>query len=362
MKNRREEWFDKTNFFESYQDVSSTLIYGKRNFDDSSINVCITIPTYHRTELLEEALKSAVRQEFSAYEVIVVDNEENIDLETDTLMKRYTHRYPFVSYYRNDVNLGIAGNWNRCLELSKRKWTLILHDDDLLRRDYIKTVLPVAEKANCTLAGSFHNNYFRKKKKDGNQYSRGLSFAQRTFSKLRCGKAFALKPEDLVRNILPSPVGVFLRTEAALAFGGYDCRSSAEGILDGKFHFNHMYNGKTIIIPQILSFKGIGDNDFLRINVQKKIITDFYEYASHYIKNYCNFKKLYIFILNITVAYQAYGIKEKYLTRNEEKEEIDNLLVDLGVKKSILKLNKQVLFLLICLSMGDLIFRGNATD
>lgn len=358
---QKEKWFDKINFFERYKDISSTLVYGKRDCDDSSINVCIAIPTYRRPELLKKALESAVRQKFSNYEVIVVDNDEHTDSITDAMMKRYIHKYPMVSYYKNNINLGIAGNWNRCLELSGRKWTVILHDDDLLSKDYLRTVLPIAEKADCTLAGTFHYNYFRGVKENGNGYSERLSLAQKLFSKLRRGKAFVLKPGDLVRNIFPSPVGVLLRTEAAMELGGYDCRSSAEGILDAKFHYSHIYNGKAIIIPQILSYKGIGDNDFMRISMQKKIITDFYCYAKQYIKKYCDLKLIKVFVLDVTVAYQAYGIKEKYLTKRKQKVEIDDLLVCLGVKSGIVKMNKQILFLLTCLSMVDLIFRKNAT-
>ncbi len=357
---QKSEWFAKKDFYGGKKEIASTLIYGNRDFDDFGISACIAIPTYHRPDLLEEALRSAVKQKTKNFEIIVVDNESAINQETDELMKRYAKKYPFISYYRNNANLGMVGNWNRCIELSNRKWTVMLHDDDLLEEDYLETVLPIAERSDCTLAGTFHYNYFRAKKEGKNEYAKGLSMAQKVFSKFRCGKAFLLRPEDLIKNILPSPVGVLLRTSKAIEFGGYDCTPAGEGIVDGKFHFNHICNGRAIIIPQVLSYKGIGDNDFLRIEMQKKIITDFYTYARHYAKKYCGYNSLRKITLDITVTYQAYGIKEKYVKEEKNKKEIDDLLASLGVSKIIRKLNKRILFLLTCLSLSNLIFRKDA--
>lgn len=91
--------------------------------------------------MLEEALLSAINQNSVNfdYEIIVVDNEpyKNGGTETSNLMEKYKDIPNFI-YYRNEENLGMFGNWNRCIELARGEWVTLLHDDDLLIPNYLK--------------------------------------------------------------------------------------------------------------------------------------------------------------------------------------------------------------------------------
>lgn len=42
-----------------------------------------------------------------------------------------------ISFHQNDRNLGIAGNWNRCLDLATTDYVTLLHADDELEPDYV---------------------------------------------------------------------------------------------------------------------------------------------------------------------------------------------------------------------------------
>ena len=44
----------------------------------------------------------------------------------------------------NNDNIGMFGNWNRCIELSHGNWLVILSDDDELEDDYIETMMSYA--------------------------------------------------------------------------------------------------------------------------------------------------------------------------------------------------------------------------
>lgn len=97
----------------------------------------IAIPTYKRTSLLKEAIESALNQSFTgAYDVIVVDNNPDRDDETELMMKGYSDNFR-IGYYKNSVNLGMTGNWNRLYELARGKYVVMLHDDDLLYDYYL---------------------------------------------------------------------------------------------------------------------------------------------------------------------------------------------------------------------------------
>ena len=43
-----------------------------------------------------------------------------------------------IKYYQNEKNIGLFGNWNRCVELSTSKWVAMLHSDDEILDDYFE--------------------------------------------------------------------------------------------------------------------------------------------------------------------------------------------------------------------------------
>lgn len=88
----------------------------------------IAIPVYNRYESFEDALLSAVKQVVKV-EVIVVDNASSHN-KFEEFTKSINLKN--VTYYRNTTNLGMYGNWNRCIELCKTEFVMILCSDDLL--------------------------------------------------------------------------------------------------------------------------------------------------------------------------------------------------------------------------------------
>ncbi|PAF47041.1 hypothetical protein BKH46_04790 [Helicobacter sp. 12S02634-8] len=69
-------------------------------------------------------------------EIIVVENTDDFHApsQAGAILQNYTGK---LTYYRNQENLGLFGNWNRCLSLAKGQWVCILHDDDILMDNYI---------------------------------------------------------------------------------------------------------------------------------------------------------------------------------------------------------------------------------
>lgn len=121
------------NFAKTKNIVSNPIIQSKLGFEPK---VTIAIPTYKRADLLKEALDSAINQiDYDEYEIIVVDNNPERGCETEQLMNFYNN--PNISYYKNAENIGMFGNWNRCVELSKGKYLTVLNDDDLLDSNYL---------------------------------------------------------------------------------------------------------------------------------------------------------------------------------------------------------------------------------
>lgn len=89
------------------------------------ISVCI--PTYNASDLLRRAVNSVLNQNFEGLEILIIDDHSN----SSNWEKTYDwyKKEDRVKLIRNDVNLGLE-NWNRCIELSKGDYILILHHDD----------------------------------------------------------------------------------------------------------------------------------------------------------------------------------------------------------------------------------------
>jgi glycosyltransferase len=135
--------FISDNNLEKHADVSSILIF------DSKLNltpkISIVIPTYKRTGLLKKAIDSAIGQkDFLDYEIIVVDDNPERYCETENLMAAYKSNN--LGYYKNSENLGLFGNWNRCIELAKSDYITNLNDDDILHDNYLKNVWSIMSK------------------------------------------------------------------------------------------------------------------------------------------------------------------------------------------------------------------------
>ena len=81
------QWKSRKDNFAKYKMYKSILLYGN---DDADYDFAIMIPTYKRSGLLEQAVRSAIMQTGGIrYGIYVVDNCAGGDTDTDLLMKRF---------------------------------------------------------------------------------------------------------------------------------------------------------------------------------------------------------------------------------------------------------------------------------
>ncbi len=217
--------------FVSLEDCRSTLLYG----DPEKIPIhaySFVIPTYKRPGMLRLALESVLQQTAKIpFEVVVVDND--CDMGNDkTLAVIRDIADERVLYYRNEYNLGGAGNWNRGILLSRSNWSVFLHDDDLLMPDYLEkmnsliTDYPNIDQVGYIRAGSL-SFYGDGLPDDKNQGQEQKGFMQRRFhnaDKLiyskRSGKDVYLNGG--VAWFGAPTCGAVINRQAMLQVGGYD--------------------------------------------------------------------------------------------------------------------------------------------
>jgi glycosyltransferase involved in cell wall biosynthesis len=102
------------------------------------VTLTLAIPFYANTELLAAALTSVLAQDSDDWEAVVVDDAGPESDAREVVARVGGGR---IRYVRNPANLGLAGNWNRCLEIAETELVTIFHADDELRPDYTRLVL-----------------------------------------------------------------------------------------------------------------------------------------------------------------------------------------------------------------------------
>jgi glycosyltransferase involved in cell wall biosynthesis len=97
----------------------------------------VAIPFFKGQGYLRKAIESVLQQSSPHWGLIVCD--DGPELGTAELVASFAD--PRMRYLRNDRNLGMAGNWNRCLDVAETDLVNLLHNDDELLPNYVAEML-----------------------------------------------------------------------------------------------------------------------------------------------------------------------------------------------------------------------------
>ncbi|HZP50770.1 glycosyltransferase family 2 protein [Actinocrinis sp.] len=99
-------------------------------------SIDIMMPYYGDVAMMQAAVRSILAQDDPDWHLTVVDDGEAAGVpEWFAALGD-----PRVSYQRNPVNLGVTGNFRKCVELAKRDRMVMMGSDDLMLPDYVSTV------------------------------------------------------------------------------------------------------------------------------------------------------------------------------------------------------------------------------
>jgi len=97
----------------------------------------VLLPYYGDADLARASVNSVLAQTSPDWRLVVVD-DESPDPSIGRWLRALDH--PQVEYHRNEHNLGVNGNFRRCLELASAPYVVFLGCDDLLGADYVALV------------------------------------------------------------------------------------------------------------------------------------------------------------------------------------------------------------------------------
>jgi glycosyltransferase involved in cell wall biosynthesis len=90
----------------------------------------VLMPTYNYGRFLGEAIESVLAQDFTDYELIIIDDCSADD--SQAVGESYAGRHPRYRFAVNPENLGMVPNWNRCLAAARGVYIKFLFGDDKL--------------------------------------------------------------------------------------------------------------------------------------------------------------------------------------------------------------------------------------
>ncbi|KLV66668.1 glycosyltransferase family 2 protein [Citrobacter murliniae] len=113
---------------------------------DNNPILSIAIPTYNRIEYLNELLDNllkeiSVLQDKTSIELIVSDNASTVDVVS--VIEKYRLNGLVVKYSRNDVNIGMDGNFHKCFNLATGRYFWMFGDDDLIVEGSLKKIIDI---------------------------------------------------------------------------------------------------------------------------------------------------------------------------------------------------------------------------
>lgn len=251
---------------------SQTLIAPDVQLDRPILS--IAVPTYKRFDLLIETLGSIFSLEFDfPVEVLVVDNDPTQHDLAISEMFRYAHRD--FTYYKNNENLGMFGNWNQCLALAKGKYITILHDDDILLPEFanqMNSLLSTRYLEEKIVAFSVGMMDLRPNRPTDGSSGPGkwLSLVRKLHSKHQAEKG---KAELFFANPFCGTLGIVMDRSVALSLGGFD----KEWYPIGDYEFWCRWACQVSDIPLIEKQVGLyrmQQNESLRPDVREKFVTE----------------------------------------------------------------------------------------
>jgi glycosyltransferase involved in cell wall biosynthesis len=92
-------------------------------------------------------LESILAQTYKHFELLIID-----DCSTDHTIKiaqEYAAKDVRITVFKNEKNLGLVGNWNRCVELAKGEWIKFVFQDDVIYPTCLEKMMQLAHQGNA---------------------------------------------------------------------------------------------------------------------------------------------------------------------------------------------------------------------
>jgi len=178
--------------------------------------VSVCIPVYNSVDTIARSIESVLAQTYPNFECLVVDDHSNDG--TAEAVAAFTD--PRVRLVRNDTNLGMVGNHNKCVRIAHGELIQFVGGDDWLLPQCLEVLVPSFESPSVGMA------FARRRVETTNTWWREhfaiLDGPLQPLAPVNEGRDLVRKYLDAGANGNPigEPTTVMLRRETLFAAGG----------------------------------------------------------------------------------------------------------------------------------------------
>ncbi|MCC6689921.1 MAG: glycosyltransferase family 2 protein [Bacteroidia bacterium] len=294
--------------------------------------VSICIPTYNGSEFIRECIDSAIIQTYTNIEILFIDDQSTDN--TREIISEYALKDKRIKLYTNSKNLGLVGNWNRCMELANGEWIKFLFQDDRLDPQCVERMLNAVMENENSLVVCQRNFIFEKIDDKKKLYFENKIQTLDKLLKNRSGFVSSeeisnLAIDNMALNFIGEPSFILFKRKHIQEFGVFN--PNLDQLCDLEYCLRIAVKYGIVYIPEKLVDFRVHGNSVSSINLETKIfilkyidpiiLTNDFIYDSRYVylreklslKN--KFKLKLFFKVRTAEAYHAAKISPENLAK-----------------------------------------------
>lgn len=258
---------EKVNNFEEYRRIRSKLLWGKR-LENPIIS--IVIPTCGRIDTIRLSIESAIQQNTDIeFEVIILDNSINKSLSESLLNIVKELNNEKIMLFKNEEQLPVFANWNRCVEKAYGSYVCMIHDDDFISINHLSTMMENLKKYEN--AKFISCNLFTLKNEDVDNYVKENGF---NIKNTNINQLSKLSLDDFVYYFNANLLGAIFEKKAFIDLGGFRVGESMSEDYHFVIRFSYYYD--CYLLNSYLYFYRWGIGSSIDKTMWERILVDDY--------------------------------------------------------------------------------------
>ena len=175
----------------------------------------VAVTTYKRPDLLLGALGSVIRQNFTDYELLVVDDAspDNTAEVVQQFIKQQASPAPPITYIQQPTNRGIDAARNVAIQHARGEFIVYLDDDDRFAPDFLLHIQRVMQDAPASVGFAVSGRHIYRATSTGDTLLRKLDHGYPTTT--------CLSGDHFLEKTIGGGSGLVIRPSVALAAGGW---------------------------------------------------------------------------------------------------------------------------------------------
>lgn len=175
--------------------------------------VSVCIPAYNGEKYIEKAIESVLRQSYTNFELVIIDDASKD--KTKEIVNSFSDKR--IRFIKNEINIGMVENWNRCLDNAIGEYILLLGNDDFIAENCLEKKVNAFD-INDEICLVFSSSYIvnetdkivmRKRPFHSEQLFDGKDLGRRSFIR---------------KNLYGEPSNVLFKREVSKKVGCFDNR------------------------------------------------------------------------------------------------------------------------------------------